>query len=288
MDKVSLIVVCFNSYSVIESCLSPVIDSGLYQVLIVDNASSDGSVSLLRNRFPQADIIALDKNIGYGRAANVALNRVGSTFSLLLNPDILITSKQVDELVEKAERIPSAALFVPATAHKHTDLGENPVQKNNVSGSCMLFHMNKLKEVGFFDENIFLFSEETDLCVRILEQGFEIVLFPDVYVKHLAGESSGYSDAVEYMKEWHFGWSRSYYYHKHGLDHGRKALWRRLLIYKWKSFLAFRSRRKKIKYSAIYAGIFSFRAGHSAFLEDGMPQVNPATLTNPYRKNTQK
>ena len=283
MEKTSLIIVCYNSYSVIERCLSPLIDSGLFPVYIVDNASVDDSAEKLRSRFPGASFLIQESNLGYGRAANVALGQVQTPYALLLNPDILMTVEQVTSLTQKTLPFMDAILSVPATSVKHQEFGVDPLAQDKVSGSCMLFHMENLRKVGFFDENIFLFSEETDLCMRILNEGFKIVMFPDIYVKHLAGESSGHSDAVEYMKEWHFGWSRSYYYHKHGLDQGRRALWRRLFIYCWKSKTSLFCRKKRIKYSAISAGIRAFNDGMVAFHANGTPQANPHAANNPFR-----
>ncbi len=283
MLKASLIIVCYNSFLIIEECLSSLIDSRQFPVYFVDNASTDGSAEKLIARYPNAKVLIQERNLGYGRAANVALNNVQTDYALLLNPDILMTADQVLELIDKSEDFSDAALLVPATSQKHQLLDSGSVDQDKVSGSCMMFQMDNLRKVGFFDEKIFLFSEETDLCIRILEAGLRIIMFPGIYVRHLAGKSSGHSDAVEYMKEWHFGWSRSYYYQKHGLDQGSRSLKRRLFLYKWKSLKPFIGRKKKIKYSAIFEGIRAFKMGEAAFAEDGSPKVNPCSELNPYR-----
>ena len=70
--------------------------------------------------------------------------------------------------------------------------------------------MEKLRNIGFFDENIFLFSEEDDLCDRTLEAGYGIRFCPDVYFEHLVGQACASNPKIEYMKWWHFGWSTCY------------------------------------------------------------------------------
>lgn len=283
MNKTTLIVISYNSHQTISSCLGKLLHYMKLPCIIIDNASTDGSAAKLETQFPNCEVIAMDKNLGYGRAANVALEKIETPYALLINPDIIVSPEQIDALINKAQKHQDSAIFAPATHPKHKTLGHSPLEQKDVSGSCMLFDMTKLKEVGFFDENIFLFSEETDLCRRAKNAGYQITLFPDVFVEHLAGTSSGENNTIEYLKNWHFGWSRSYFYHKHGLDTGKKALTRRLRMYRWKRLTA-RNNYQRVKYNGICAGIKAFQRGEKAFMADGQPQMNPNDSRNPYVK----
>ncbi|NVK39652.1 MAG: glycosyltransferase family 2 protein [Oceanospirillaceae bacterium] len=278
----TIIIVSYNSAAVIIDCLSGLIEALPHQIRVVDNASRPGDVELLEKRFPQLEIMRLDHNLGYGRAANVALNAVQSRYALLINPDILVDAPRLAELLQQAASYPEAAIFGPATSRKHRQIVESAEEKEAISGSCMLFDMEKLRPLGGFDENIFLFSEEVDLCWRAREAGHKVLLLPRIYVEHLAGRSSGSSDAVEYMKNWHFGWSRSYFYRKHSRDRGKHALRRRFWLYSWKALIA-RRHYDKVKFRAIRDGIRAFQAGEAAFLADGRtPQASPDSPENPY------
>lgn len=282
MPDLTIIIVSYNSASVIIDCLGALIDAMPHQVKVVDNTSRSGDVDRLEQRFPALDILRLDHNLGYGRAANAALQDVRSRYALLINPDVIIDSRQIMELLEQAEAYPQGAIFGPATSRKHQQISTPAQEQDAISGSCMLFDMEKLRPLGGFDDNIFLFSEEVDLCWRAREVGYKVLLLPRIYVEHLAGQSSGSSDAVEYMKNWHFGWSRSYFYRKHQQDHGKHALRRRYWLYSWKALIA-RRHYDQVKFRAIRDGIRAFRSGKGAFLGDGMtPQAAPDSPTNPY------
>jgi GT2 family glycosyltransferase len=277
----TLLLISYNSHGTISQCLAPLLQSGGFPSLIIDNASTDQSADSLTKELPNSKITVLDKNIGYGRAANIALKEVTTPYALLVNPDIKISEQQVKALLEKAQQFPDSAIFAPATHEKHKKLGSQPVEQKTISGSCMLFDMEKLRKIGFFDENIFLFSEETDLCLRTRAAGYSIMLFPDIYVEHVAGSSSGTSNDIEYLKNWHFGWSRSYYYQKHNLNNGKRSLARRLWMYRWKRLTA-RNNYQRVKFKGICAGIQAFKQGKKAFTEEGHPQMAPFSPANPY------
>jgi GT2 family glycosyltransferase len=285
MNDIKVIIVSYNSADMVVRCLDELIQAMSGQVVVVDNASKAGDLEQLEKAFPSLDILRLEHNVGYGRAANAALKSVSSRYALLINPDILIQQQQVADLLLQAADYPQGAIFGPATSRKHQQIAAPAEEKDAISGSCMLFDMEKLRPLGGFDDNIFLFSEEVDLCWRARARGHQVLLLPGIYVEHLAGQSSGSSDAVEYMKNWHFGWSRSYFYRKHQLDHGKKSLSRRYWMYAWKALIA-RRHYDQVKYRAIRDGIRAFRAGEAAFLSDGMtPQVAPSSARNPYSES---
>lgn len=282
MESLTYITISFNSGTVIQRCLGPILsDLGERAGIIVDNASTDESPIILKESFPECRMMQLEQNIGYGRGANVALHKAETKYALLINPDLQVTIDQVAALVNKAEKHTNGAIFAPATQKKHQELGKEPIMQEFIHGSCMLFNVERIREVGLFDENIFLFSEESDLCARCTQAGFDLILFPDIYVNHLKGESSGESKALTYMRGWHFAWSRSYYFQKHGLDAGRNSLNRRLFVYWYKSLLA-TNPDKRIKYRAHLAGATAFKRGEAAFNPDGSAKASFQCQLNPY------
>ena len=157
MSSVTIVIVSFNSEAVIADCLSPLLNDERCRAIIVDNGSSDHSAERLRKNFPAAEVIALDNNIGYGRAANCALKKIGTPYALLLNPDLKVSYDGVEKLLAHAlNSPPEVAIWGPATSESDiTDKAPQPV--NWISGCAMLFNMEWLHKVGMFDENIFLF-----------------------------------------------------------------------------------------------------------------------------------
>jgi len=267
----TLVIVSFNSFKVIEQCLGGIIDAGTHGVIIVDNGSPDGSASALAARFPSAEVVGLEQNIGYGRAANKGFERVETEYALLLNPDIVGGMEAIQQLEQRMACLSDeVAILAPAVSSRDFRR-DGLIERDWVIGAALLFRMRSLADVGGFDENIFLFSEETDLCMRIKKAGKKIFLDSDIYIEHLSKQSSTPSAAVDFLKDWHYAWSNQYLAVKHGLAHGKHHPRRRLLIYGIK-FLTATNAKKRQRYKARYLGVKAFLSGEKAFISDGSPQ----------------
>lgn len=270
--KLTVIIISYNSSKTLIKCQKKLLQSGKYPITVIDNASTDGSAEKLRETFPDVEVIALDKNIGYGRAANIAFRNIQTPYAMLLNPDLFAGNDSVKQMMRHAEQVdPDVAILGPVVKRKQFT-GGPPEAVEWVSGAAMLFDMQILEKVGFFDENIFLFSEDADLCCRTINSGYKIMLCHDVLMDHIRDQSLLPNLAVEYLKSWHYGWSRSYYFTKHRLNKGKKATWWRLLQYSVKSVTS-RDKNKRRKYRAQAAGVNSFMKGEKAFCEDGTPNA---------------
>jgi N-acetylglucosaminyl-diphospho-decaprenol L-rhamnosyltransferase len=173
----TLVVVSFNSGKVILDTLSELMEANTCSVIVVDNASTDDSRSLLRDRFPKVSYINLTVNIGYGRAANVALKNIDTDYAVLLNPDVLLSSAALNTIFNRAVRCQEkVAIFSPAL--KKADHSENgDIFVDYLIGAFLLFRMNALRKVGYFDENFFLFYEEKDLELRLIDNGYKLIFF---------------------------------------------------------------------------------------------------------------
>ncbi|MFA7172427.1 MAG: glycosyltransferase family 2 protein [Kiritimatiellia bacterium] len=270
-EQLTIIIVSYNSQEVINRCLSPLLNDQAFRFIIVDNASTDNSAERLRLRFPHADILTLPANIGYGRAANVGLHKTTTPYALLLNPDLITTTAEIQKLLGHAlQGSANTAIWGPAT--KKSDCTDEPPKSvEKISGSAMLFDMAKLNSIGYFDKNIFLFFEENDLCKRAISSGHSIQLCGDIFFDHLLGQGSSPNPAIEYMKSWHYGWSRCYYFNKHEASIVKRRPKRQYAQYHRKALFALNS-AKRLKYSAQAAGAKAFLLGEKAFLPNGFPQ----------------
>lgn len=267
----SIIIVSYNSASVLIKSLDSLISSNRYPVIIVDNASKDNSAALLKSRFPVATIKALPQNIGYGRAANIGLQTANTPYALLLNPDLSASIEDIQRLSDYSSKDPETALWGPAS-RKNDFTKEPPVSVDWISGCAMFFDLKKLSNVGFFDENIFLFFEETDLCKRIRDAGYQIKLCRDIYFDHDSGHACEPSPAVEQLKNWHYGWSRCYYFNKHDPLNRKRTPQKQHAQYRRKSLTALASQKRR-KYKAQAQGAKAFLDGEPAFLPDGTPHT---------------
>lgn len=214
--ELTIITVSYNSADAISQCQANLIRSHNGPYLIVDNASPDKSAERLEREFPTARILEQQQNRGYGSAANTGLRLTTTPYALLINPDIIVNTQETCVLLNLARQDPDeTVIWAPATEKSNFDPGASMRPADCVSGCAMLFHMDRLRSLGFFDENIFLYYEETDLCLRAAKHGLAIKLCPQVFFDHLGNQSSSSNHSTELRKSWHFGWSHAYFHQKH-------------------------------------------------------------------------
>lgn len=268
---ITLLIVSFNSASTLMRCQGELLASGRFPVIVIDNASTDGSADRIAEAYPAVRVLRMERNLGYGRAANRGLAEVETPYAFLLNPDLEVTAEGVQAMLDFAQAYAAeASLFAPAVVERdHQRCGA--VSRQWVIGAALLFRMEAFQEQGFFDENIFLFSEETDLCKRLISAGERILLNTDVHIHHLKGQSALPNPKIDALKNWHRGWSKMYYLHKHGLIAGWWPPRRMCLRYALKAVLA-SSGDKRRQYAARAAGMLAYVRGEKAFLADGRAQ----------------
>jgi N-acetylglucosaminyl-diphospho-decaprenol L-rhamnosyltransferase len=226
--KVSIVIVTHNSEAVIEKCLNS-IPSGI-RIYIVDNQSTDNTQNIVQNSPKKPLLIASKTNLGFGRANNLALEKITTEFALLLNPDTILQADSIQKLLEAAAKYEDAAIIAPLLYHEDGSLQQSyktsvfEREKNKaiftrpdgdlcaecLSGAVMLLRMQAFKKIGFFDPEIFLFYEDDDLCLKARAAGFSLVLAPEAKITHLMGRSSPPTSKYIYLKNWHMMWSRLY------------------------------------------------------------------------------
>jgi len=192
-------------------------------ILVIDNASTDGTVPALRARLPQATIIENPRNDGYGKACNAAMDRVRTPHALLLNPDCEITPDALTTLTETMRRFPSAGIVVPQSLHRdgrprksyrpafHVRMKKTAYRVPDatcsaqwVHGCCMLLRTHAFKLTRGFDERFFLFFEDDDLCLRMQKAGFGCLMEPAATILHTGGASSGMDMRTRFHRCFHY------------------------------------------------------------------------------------
>ncbi len=228
-EALTAVIVSHNSEQVMGACLTSVRGAGLAAV-VVDNASRDRSAALAREA--GAQVIVNEKNQGFGRAVNQALEVVTSEFSLIVNPDIEFEADAPQRLLALLQATPNAAMIAPKLIEpdgRAFALASSPINplaatsasgtasRELLSGAALLARRLKLAQVGGFDPNIFLFWEDNDLCRRLIDAGDSLLLAEDVSMKHTRGASSTITPGAIYARRWHQAWSRFYVFRKFGV-----------------------------------------------------------------------
>jgi len=229
----SVVIVTRNSRRYIERCLECVAHASQgieYEVVVVDNASSDDTVEVIRQRFPGVRLLTCEDNRGFGAANNLGARCTTGEFILFLNPDTEIERDSLRNAVEYLRNNPQVGLLggrvftgdgklqVPCTtsfrtlwaeicvqfylyrlfpksrvfaSYTRTFARHNHIERVDVIAGCFMFMRRRaFEEIGGFDENIFLYCEEEDICYRLRCRDWQVVFHPNVRLLHHGGKSN--------------------------------------------------------------------------------------------------
>jgi len=207
--NLSIIIVSYNTADLISSCLSSIeATQGLQlEIFVVDNASIDGSVDVVRRRFPNVRLIANPVNKGFAAANNQVLSGCRGDFILFLNPDTRIMPDTLGKALSYMSANPriglagakilnpdgtlqeSVSYRYPGEKYAKEDLPPLPGPIACVLGAAMFARREVIEAVGGFDEDFFLYGEDEDLCLRIRKAGWEVGYIRESSVLHLGGQS---------------------------------------------------------------------------------------------------
>ena len=225
-DDVAVVIVTYNAMPWIERCLESVAG---YDSVVVDHGSTDGTVDLVRSRFPSVRVIE-QENLGLGAGWNRGIRETDGTYVLILNADAWAIDDGIERLAAFLDSQPAAAVVGPRLRHPdgrlqptvrgfptpwriateylflrklapHSRLfnafyaegfdHESVRRAEFVMGAVMLVRCAAIDEVGLLDEDFFLFSEETDWCYRFRAAGWQVLFTPDAEFVHVYGAVHG-------------------------------------------------------------------------------------------------
>ena len=213
---ISIIVVTYNSARHIKACLQSVMEqSGVaLEVVVVDNASEDNTLKELAGF--NIHVTANRENVGFGRGNNAGFAASHGRYIYLLNPDAcLVGTDALARLCRKMDANPRWGMAgtkmlseegkienlpapeYPGDRFVHRDFSQLPGQIAWIIGASMIIRRELYERLNGFDPGFFLYSEETDFCLRMREAGFEIGYIPEVAVKHIGGGSEDMGDPYE-------------------------------------------------------------------------------------------
>jgi GT2 family glycosyltransferase len=207
------------------------------EIIVIDNASDDGSVEFLKEKFPQVKLIVNQKNLGFGKANNIGLKQATGKYILLINPDTIVAEDTFEKMVQFFEtnknvglagckilnpdgtlqlacrrsfpgpwtsftKVTGLSLLFPKSKlfarYNLTYLDENQsYEVDAISGSFMMMRREVYKKVGGFDEQFFMYGEDLDICYRIQKAGFKVFYVHTTQIIHYKGESTKRSSLDE-------------------------------------------------------------------------------------------
>jgi len=228
---VSIVTISYNTRELLQRMLESVqktVKQSKHEIIVVDNNSSDGSVEMIQESFPEVLLIANRMNLGFSKANNQGAGHARGELLLLLNPDTVVNENAIDQMVQFLRNEPQASavgckllnedgslqrscglfpnllieLFTRTLLNKLFPKSRlfnmHKLSPSNYSitrevdwatAACLLVRKKKFDAVSGFDENIFMFYDDVELCLRIRQQGWKIFFFPDASVYHYHGGS---------------------------------------------------------------------------------------------------
>jgi N-acetylglucosaminyl-diphospho-decaprenol L-rhamnosyltransferase len=233
MPRLSIIIVSYNARDDLERCLDSLVRSKIridHEIVVVDNASTDGSADAVRARWTGVRVIEAGSNLGFARANNLGIRNTFGELILLLNGDTMVAPRAIDALVERLDARPDVAVVGPrlvdGTGRAELSFGkmmtplaelrQKVIVRGNargvapivayvdritrreqevdwVSGACLLVRRADAEAVGLLDERYFMYTEDIDFCAAIRARNRRILFTPVAEIVHLRGRSAASS-----------------------------------------------------------------------------------------------
>tara|TARA_B100000287_G_scaffold201639_1_gene190464 strand:+ start:1020 stop:1865 length:846 start_codon:yes stop_codon:yes gene_type:complete len=237
-----------------------------FKIIIIDNAN-DLNLKVKLQGFSILKIINNKENIGFGAALNQGLEMVNTKYAMHLDIDTKFEISSINKMITEAEKIKDFAMLGPKISnytYKNNHFIKKKYENNYnlmkyMEGCCLFFNLNEIKKIGFFDENFFLYFEEVDLVTRCLKKSLKVIMIDDISIEHIGGSSVSeeFSSEVEINRNWHYMWSKFYYFKKHsGYFYALLQVSRHIIssFLKFIYYLIFKNDKKKIIYKARLSG----------------------------------
>ncbi len=246
--------------------------------LVIDNANENGLKKNLEKKYKNIRVINSIKNKGQTGGINLGFKNIKTKYSIYMDSDISFNPKIIDTFLKSTKKIKDFIIFAPQHersfykkefhSNKYNKFKDIQLMKL-VHGHFLFFNMKNVKKIGFFDENFFLYYEETDFCLRAYRKNQKIYVFPKIKVFHESGKSvnKGNPIEVEANKNWHFMWSKFYYYKK---NYSYYQAYKNTILDLFESFIKFNlfyffNKRKKIIFYNRISGLLNSYMGKKSF-----------------------
>lgn len=206
MIDLSIIIVNTNNRTILKQCLESLYKNThkiSFEIIVSDNASTDGSQAMVKKEFPKVRLIENKTNLGFIKASNQGLGLYNARYAILLNDDTLIKESALDNMLAFMDQNPSAGacgaklLNVDGTVQRQGGifgkkfwLSPKPIPVDFVIGAALMVRKEVIDKIGIMDENLFFYNDDLDWCLRIRKAGWKVYFLPQAEIVHYGGYSS--------------------------------------------------------------------------------------------------
>ena len=222
LNNITFIIVAYKSENIIFDCINSLPKNS--KKIVIENSLNNKLKKDLEAKYDNIEVLVRG-NLGMGTSNNIGIKKADTQFVYILNPDTIFQNDTFDKLVESVKKINDFDLITPVHSNKNypnyktinnNDLNKNIISVNFIDGFSMILNLKKFNKNSIFDENIFLYLENDDLCMRVKKQNGNIYVIKDSKIDHQGASSSNLnSHEFECLRNWHWMWSKFYFNKKH-------------------------------------------------------------------------
>ena len=225
INDITFIIVTYKSESVIKTCLDTLPKHS--KKIIVENSKNIELKNDLESNYDNIEVI-MNENLGMGASNNVGIHLSKTKYVYILNPDAKFKENTIGNLLRTTQNIKDFSIISPKheddtypnykiyTNNNSVELSKEIISVDTIDGFSMLINKEKFINESIFDEKIFLYLENDDLCLRSKKKGDDLYIIKNSLIEHSGSSSTGIENKkLEYLRNWHWMWSKFYFNKKH-------------------------------------------------------------------------
>ncbi len=224
LNNITFIIVSFKSEKIIDDCLKSLPKNS--KIIVIENSNNYNLKKSLELKYDNIEVL-ISENNGMGASNNLGILKSETKFAYVLNPDVKFKKDTFENLIADAVKITDFAILTPINSDikfpnfkilkQNKNINDSIISVDSIDGFSMLINKEKFINQKFFDENIFLYLENDDLCRRVKKNGQKIFVIKNSIIDHKGSSSSSIKNdpEFEYLRNWHWMWSKYYYNKKH-------------------------------------------------------------------------
>ena len=217
---ITAVITSFRSENKILNCIRSLGND--IKIVVVENSNDKKLKHRLEKEFINLKCVLSDRNLGYAKGNNLGLSMVKTKYALIINPDAEVQKETINNFFSAVRIKPDFAIIAPyvqesTTKNLYLEKEKGIFEVKNVKGFAMFLNLSQFEEIGFFDENFFIYFEEIDLCKRLIKKNKKIFLDTNIKIFHAGGTSheETINTEMEKSRNWHWMWSTFYFHYKH-------------------------------------------------------------------------
>ena len=226
-QNLSIVIVTLKSEKVIHQCIKSINKN--IPIIVIENSDNSEFKANLEANYINVKCILSKENLGMGAGNNIGIKSAETDYVFIINPDVTLENNTLDELFLASKFLSDFSIISPISSNidfpnygklkkeKIFNEENKPFKVDYVDGYAMLFNKKKFKDNFYFDENFFLYMENNDLCMRVINDGGSIFVVPKAKINHTGANTvdSRFIEEIEFSRNWHWIWSKFYFNKKH-------------------------------------------------------------------------